>query len=58
MALNFVSNLARSKNICLMCFERDHKLCHRNIVVEELLKIQPIQVKHIGVPKGFSLEAA
>ena len=57
-ALLFVSNLSRHKKICLMCFERDHRFCHRNIVVEELLKLNSIQVKHIGVPKGFSLEAA
>jgi uncharacterized protein (DUF488 family) len=58
MALNFVANLAKNKKICLMCFERDHKLCHRDIVVEELLKIRSLQVSHIGVPKGFSLKAA
>jgi uncharacterized protein (DUF488 family) len=58
VALNFVANLAKNKKICLMCFERDHKLCHRNIVVEELLKIRSLQVSHIGVPKGFSLKAA
>jgi uncharacterized protein (DUF488 family) len=58
MALNFVANLARSKSICLMCFERDHKVCHRDIVVQELLKIHTLQVKHIGVPKGFSRQAA
>ena len=57
-ALYFVANLAKGKKICLMCFERDHKFCHREIVVQELLKIQLVQVKHIGVPKGFSLEAA
>jgi uncharacterized protein (DUF488 family) len=58
IALNFVADLAKDKNICLMCFERDHKLCHRNVLVEELLKIRAVQVSHIGVPKGFSLKAA
>ncbi|KAA3449724.1 hypothetical protein C7I87_15530 [Mesorhizobium sp. SARCC-RB16n] len=49
---------AETKNICLMCFERDHKDCHRSIVCEEMLKIKNISVKNLGVPKGFCLKAA
>ncbi|WP_443970127.1 DUF488 domain-containing protein [Sphingobium sp. CR28] len=33
-ALNFLEELASEKDICLMCFERDQKQCHRKIVAE------------------------
>ncbi|MCA0047521.1 DUF488 domain-containing protein [Mesorhizobium sp. B283B1A] len=49
---------AETKNICLMCFERDHKDCHRSIICEEILKIKKSSIKNIGVPKGFRLKAA
>ena len=31
-ALSTIELLARSKRICLMCYERDHRLCHRKMV--------------------------
>ncbi|CDX42023.1 conserved hypothetical protein [Mesorhizobium sp. ORS 3359] len=53
-----ISAQSETKNICLMCFERDHKDCHRSIVCEEILKNRNTAVKHLGVPKGFCLKAA
>ncbi|KUM27592.1 hypothetical protein AU467_15725 [Mesorhizobium loti] len=53
-----IAEQSETKNICLMCFEREHKDCHRFIVCEEILKNRNIQIKHIGVPKGFCLKAA
>ncbi|MER9074700.1 DUF488 domain-containing protein [Mesorhizobium sp. M0904] len=49
---------SETKNICLMCFERDHKDCHRSIVCEQILKIRKNPVRNLGVTKGFSLKAA
>lgn len=31
-ALSTIESLAKSKRICLMCYERDHRLCHRKMV--------------------------
>jgi uncharacterized protein (DUF488 family) len=57
-SLKVLANLAREKNVCLLCFERDHKACHRSIVVEKLLTLGDFSIKHIGVPNGFSQKAA
>jgi uncharacterized protein (DUF488 family) len=57
-SLQTLAKLAEKKSICLMCFERDHKFCHRSIVVEKLLAIGEFQIRHIGVPVGFSRKAA
>jgi len=39
---------------CLLCFERSHKECHRNIVANEITNKANISVKHIGVQKGLA----
>lgn len=35
-ALAKINVLARSKRICLMCYERDYRTCHRKIVADHL----------------------
>jgi uncharacterized protein (DUF488 family) len=46
-----VDELARTLadgRTCLLCFEDDHSLCHRSIIVEELVKRLPaLRVKHL-----------
>jgi uncharacterized protein (DUF488 family) len=33
---------------CLLCFERDHTECHRDVIVEELQELKPrLQVSHL-----------
>lgn len=33
---------------CLLCFERDHTECHRDVIVEALLELQPeLNVSHL-----------
>jgi uncharacterized protein (DUF488 family) len=33
---------------CLLCFERDHAQCHRDVIAEALQKLQPgLQVGHL-----------
>ena len=36
-----IADLAQYETICVMCFEKDCELCHRTIVADEILKIQP-----------------
>jgi uncharacterized protein (DUF488 family) len=57
-ALHELIKIGSHKNICLMCFERDHKCCHRTILVEYMLESCNFEVQHIGVPKGFVCQAA
>jgi len=51
-ALNQLERLAAKKQICLMCFERDQKDCHRKIVAEHLEKRLGVKATHWGVVAG------
>jgi uncharacterized protein (DUF488 family) len=57
-ALRDIVDQAKSKSVCLMCFERDHRYCHRNILIESMKKLCNLEVRHLGVPKGMRCEAA
>jgi uncharacterized protein (DUF488 family) len=49
-SLRDVINLAieREENICLTCFEREHKDCHRSIIAELIkIKIPAVQIIHL-----------
>lgn len=43
--------LAESLNAdaaCLLCFERDHAACHRDVIVDSLLELRPdVTVRHL-----------
>lgn len=51
-ALGQLEQLASEKKICLMCFERDQKDCHRRIVAENIEKRLDIKATHWGVVTG------
>lgn len=53
-ALAEVAELAKSRTICLMCYERDHRHCHRKIVSDELEVTLGCRTIHLGVPKNAS----
>jgi uncharacterized protein (DUF488 family) len=38
---------------CLMCYERDHKACHRTIVAKSISRMIDANVHHLGVKHGF-----
>ena len=48
-ALSEVSELARESHVCLMCYEKDHRFCHRSIVSDKLTDILGCDVKHLEV---------
>lgn len=50
--------LAQHCNICLTCFERDYKLCHRAMVADAISNASGIAVKHLGVKKGIAAATA
>lgn len=39
---------------CLLCFERNHKDCHRSILAEELSQLAETRLSHIGVKRGIA----
>lgn len=51
-ALSGLAKLAREKKVCLMCFERDQRDCHRKIVAEKLEVRLGIKASHWGVRVG------
>lgn len=51
-ALKRLEQLAAKSKICLMCFERNQKECHRNIVAERLEGVLKVKAKHLGVAEG------
>jgi len=40
--------------VSLLCYERDHKTCHRHSVARELAKITKASIRHLGVRSGIS----
>ena len=48
-ALAEVELIARKKRICLMCYERDHRYCHRRMVSDQLERSLGCKVFHLGV---------
>jgi uncharacterized protein (DUF488 family) len=51
-ALGKIENLTLSGRVCLMCFERDHKECHRKIVADALETRLGVRAAHLGVKLG------
>lgn len=51
-ALAIIERMAADQKICLMCFERDHKDCHRKIVSDKLELRLGIKAAHWGVVAG------
>ncbi|MEM1196358.1 MAG: DUF488 domain-containing protein [Pseudomonadota bacterium] len=51
-ALDEIETLSISSNICLMCYERDEKTCHRKIVSDSLESKTGRKTTHLGVKDG------
>lgn len=55
-ALTNITVMASEKHVCLMCFERDQRTCHRKIVSDHLEKYLNEKTKHLGVKHGAGQE--
>lgn len=51
-ALSEAIKIASDSVSCLLCYERDHRFCHRNIVAGEMKRLGAFTLRHIGVPQG------
>ncbi len=59
LAKNDLDNLIElsvNKSSCLMCYERDHKQCHRNIVAPLVANVTAQKIRHLGVKVGLARE--
>lgn len=45
-------SLSTTKKACLLCFERDHRECHRLAVATEMSKRTGLRINHLGVRVG------
>jgi uncharacterized protein (DUF488 family) len=53
-----IAELLKDSNVCLMCYERDVKTCHRKIVSDDLKERTGTPVKHLGVADGASIRTS
>ncbi len=42
--------LAAERSACLLCFERDHRRCHRRLVAEMITEATAQPVLHLAIP--------
>lgn len=56
--LEIAAELSAKKTICLMCYERDNRDCHRSIVADDLKAIVDLSIIHLGVREGLARDAA
>ncbi len=56
-ALTEVESLAKSKRICMMCYERDHLCCHRKLVSDELEKMLDCKTVHLSVRENGTVRS-
>ncbi|MFC0386773.1 DUF488 domain-containing protein [Muricoccus vinaceus] len=52
--LAVAAELVAGGNTCLMCFERNHADCHRNIVAEAISATLPVSIRHLRVASASS----
>jgi|TARA_R100000935_G_scaffold49162_1_gene74265 uncharacterized protein (DUF488 family) len=50
-SLSELENIAAKGRTCLMCFEREHLNCHRNMVVEAVGERREVSAVHLEVGK-------
>ena len=46
-ALDALAELARTRRVCLLCFEADPAHCHRSLVADALAARLPVEVVHL-----------
>ena len=49
-ALQVALGVTPAHRSCLLCFERDHRLCHRSLVAELIAAETGQQIEHLTVP--------
>jgi len=50
-AMNLIITLSDEKSVCLLCYERDHKTCHRKCITDEIENRVGKKARHLGVRK-------
>lgn len=46
--VRFLVDLARIDTICILCFEGDEDTCHRSVIAEEAVRLEPtLTIRHL-----------
>ena len=53
-ALEQAGAIARAKTSCLLCFEADHRRCHRSRVADELERRFGFSIEHLELAPGIA----
>lgn len=48
-ALQALTATLTEQRCVLLCYERDHRTCHRNLLCHDLQRLGSFEIKHIGV---------
>lgn len=52
--LRAVIDLIETGDICLLCYERDHRFCHRELVAAAISDKMAVDIVHLGVREGLA----
>ncbi|PHR91489.1 MAG: hypothetical protein COA69_09825 [Robiginitomaculum sp.] len=50
-AIDVIEKIVESKNACLLCYERDHRTCHRKYISDDIDARRKLKTRHLGVRK-------
>lgn len=50
-AIGVIEKIVESKNACLLCYERDHRTCHRKYISDDIDARRKLKTRHLGVRK-------
>lgn len=50
-AIDLIVKLSDEMSVCLLCYERDHKTCHRKCITDVIEQRVGIKARHLGVRK-------
>ena len=50
-AITYIENLSATKSLCLLCYERDYKTCHRKYITDDIESRTGVKARHLGVRK-------
>lgn len=50
-AVAHIIKLSKSQSVCLLCYERDHKTCHRKCITDDIECQIGLKARHLGVRK-------
>lgn len=54
-ALGQIRELVVNQSVCLLCFERDYRDCHRKLVADHIESASGLRARHLGVNPNVAI---